>query len=284
MDNIRNNKMLLIAIIASFITSFMGSALNLTIPNIEKDFGVSSASVGWIINSYMLTCAVLAVPLGIIGDIKGKKKMLIAGLIVFFGSSIVASFSFNIIMLIVLRAVQGIGTAMIYSTNIAILVENSEKSSKGKNLGIAAGANYLGLSAGPVLGGFLNYYYGWKGVFIASAIVSLIAVIFSFGGVPKDVERDERKELDLKKLIGNKAFFTSNLTTLINFGAMFSISYMISIYLQQTKGYSSKTAGLILVCAPVVQTIISPIVGKLSDKFSPYKLSGSTSTHPSKTS
>lgn len=270
MDKI-DKRMLIVAIISSFITSFMGSALNLAIPNIENYFNVGTALVGWIINSYMLTCAVLAVPFGIIGDIYGKRKILIIGLVVFVVSSVMAIFSVNIIMLIVIRAVQGIGTAMIYSTNIAILAENTEQSLRGRNLGIATAANYFGLSAGPVLGGFVNYYFGWKGIFMISAVFSLLALIFSFSGIPDS--RKKRNKIDFKGIIKNKRYLTSNLATFINFGAMFSINYMVSIYLQETKGFNSKTAGFILVCAPIIQTIISPIIGKLSDKYSPHKIS-----------
>lgn len=273
MDKKAKTKLLVVALISSFITTFMGSALNLSIPNIQYYFDVSTASVGWIINSYMFTCAVLAVPLGIMGDIYGKKPLLICGLLVFCASSLGAIFSKNIMLLAVIRGIQGMGTAMIYSTNIAILVENSEPKQKGKYLGIVTSANYLGLSAGPVLGGIINYYFQWKGIFIVSAFISAIALFLSLKGTSSKRKDAKITKNDFVMLFKNKKYLTTNLATFINFGATFAISYMISTYLQEIKGFNSKVAGLILVSAPIIQTIISPIVGKLSDKFSPFKLS-----------
>ncbi len=279
MDINKNNKYLIIvAILSSFITTFMGSALNLSIPNIQSEFSISTATVGWIVNSYMLTCAVLAVPFGFLGDWFNKKILLCAGLFIFAGSSATGLLAKNIAILILIRALQGVGASMIFSSNIAILVENSSEEQKGKNLGLATGANYLGLSAGPIIGGYLNYYFGWKGVFFISAIIAGVAFVITLIKLPRTDRKDEpnkrgSKKWDYMSLIRNKAYISANLAAFINYGGTFAVGYILSIYLQNTRGFSSKNAGLILVIAPIIQTVISWMVGKLSDKFAPQKIS-----------
>lgn len=265
------NNVLIIALITSFIATFMGSALNLAIPTIEKEFDVSAARVGWIVTSYMLTCAVFAVPFGRLGDRLDRKKILCVGLMVFGSASTVSLYAESFNFLIMVRAFQGVGTSMIFSSNIAILIENSKGNQRGKNLGFAAAANYAGLSAGPFLGGMLNYYFSWKGVFFAAAIVSWIAFIIAVAKVPKSKSSDNRSSL--KSLVRNKKFVFSNIAAFVNYGGTFAANYMLSIFLQEDKGFTSRNAGFVLVAAPIVQTAVSLIVGKMSDKVSPHKLS-----------
>lgn len=265
------NNVLIVALITSFIATFMGSALNLAIPTIEKDLDVSAARVGLIVTSYMLTCAVFAVPFGRLGDRYNRKMILCLGLMVFGSASVTSIYAKNFEFLIMARAFQGVGTSMIFSSNIAILIENSNGSQRGRNLGFAAAANYAGLSAGPFLGGMLNYYFGWKGIFFTAAVVSWSAFIIAIAKVPKSQSSDSRSSL--KSLVRNRRFIFSNIAAFVNYGGTFAASYMLSIFLQEDKGFSSRTAGFVLVAAPLVQTAVSLVVGKFSDKVSPHKLS-----------
>ena len=103
---------LFVSVVTAFITTFMGSALNLSVPDIERDFDISAADVGWIVTIYMLTCAALAVPFGSIADIFKKKKILWMGILIFGLSSFAAVFSYNMMMLLMFRLGQGIGASL----------------------------------------------------------------------------------------------------------------------------------------------------------------------------
>ena len=161
-----------VTILTSFITTFMGSALNLSIPSIDAEFGAGSQTVNWVVTAYMLTCTGLAIPFGYLADSGNRSCILKIGIAIFTAASVFAVIFDRIGMLILFRGLQGVGAAMIFSSNIPILVDSFTEAQRGKVLGYAACANYLGLSLGPVLGGILNTNLGWRAIFVSTAVVS----------------------------------------------------------------------------------------------------------------
>lgn len=317
-----------VAVITSFITTFMGSALNLAVPNIESEFGVSAADVGWVITVYMLTCAALAVPFGRLADLFDRKKILWMGILIFTLASAASPLSSGMVMLLVFRFCQGVGASMVFSTNIAILVAAFDGSKRGQVVGYSTSATYVGLSAGPVLGGILTHNLGWKSVFLAAAAVSAVAFYSALKKLPQQTNekkadisfdykgnvlyvsaivalmyglsviktsrmgafimaagvllliifvhvelKEENPVINIDMFRSNKAYTFSNMAAMLNYGATFAISYLISIYLQVIMGYTSQHAGMILIVSPVIQAVLSPPMGKLSDRYSPYAMS-----------
>lgn len=318
---------LIVVMLTSFMTTFTGNALNLSIPAIEMEFGVSAQMVGWVMTLYTLICAVLAVPFGKIADTINRKKVFQTGLLIFAIGSFASIFAWSLNSLLIFRGIQGIGAAMIFATNMAILVGSFDQSQRGKVLGISTCATYFGLSTGPVIGGFLNQHFGWKSILIISGAMAVAALLLAITKVVDEKQKGTFGTLDYKGTLlyciglsglmygistlsqgavsyiitalgamllivfvyieakekdpiikismfrGNKAFLFSNLAALLNYGATFAITYLLSMYLQMAKDLSSQEAGLILITAPLVQAIFSPWAGKLSDHHSPFKLS-----------
>lgn len=370
---------MIVVIITAFITTFTGSALNLSIPDIGEEFGVSANFVGWLVTGYTLAVAAFSVPIGRLADITCRKTVLVTGLIIFVACCIAAVFSMSMAMLLFVRIMQGIGAAMIFSTNTAILIGAFPGNMRGRVLGYSLASTYVGLSAGPVAGGFLNHNLGWKSIFILTGILGAAAFFIALFKLPKDHQRNQaelaRQEVQAfwedhaqpqtqditagsfesdkaveseqmtepaesaektepaKKsmdLWGNalyvafivllmyglseigRGFFAigltaagifigvlfvwhewkaedpavkvtmfkdnigyafSNLSALLNYGATFAISYLISIYLQVVMGYSSQAAGLIMIFQPIIMAVLSPVSGRISDRVSPFKLS-----------
>lgn len=191
-----------VVILTAFVTTFTGSALNLSIPEMGQQFHVSAGTVGWLVTAYMLTVAALSVPFGRIADRTGKKWILVIGIFLFSASSAAAVFGFAIWMLIGLRIAQGIGGAMIFSTNIAVLVGAFSEKERGKILGYSIASTYTGLSAGPVIGGLLNYYLGWRSIFALTAAIGFLTLIVAWRRLPgenrqskKNIEYDVRGSL-----------------------------------------------------------------------------------------
>lgn len=316
-----------VAMITAFITTFMGSSLNLSIPNLEADFQVGATLVGWVITTYTLSVAAFSVPLGKLADATGRRKILLLGISGFALMSLCCAFAVNIWMLLALRVLQGFASAMIFATNNAILISAHPASDRGRVLGLSTAATYVGLSVGPVVGGLLNHYLNWHSIFIMASLVALVALILAIKGIPKHADEvDQTVQLDIPgnilyiacivvTLYGltnlstlnfawaillagialgatfvvieqrsknpvikismftqDKAFAFSNLAALLNFSATFALSYLMSIYLQVVMGYTSQSAGFILIALPIVQAVFSPMMGKLSDRVAPYKL------------
>ena len=308
----------LVVLLTAFITSFTGSALNLAIPDISEYYNASASLSGWIVTGYTLTVAAVSIPSGYIADRIGRKRILVSGLAAFTAASAAAVFSDSIMMLILSRAFQGIGAAMIFSTNTAILAESFGGAYRGSVLGYALAATYVGLSAGPFLGGIINYNLGWRTIFAITGSVTLVTLLLAVRGVLSDTGRrsrvyssgrrpsaslslmhdfagsdcilhnslgngfrrhefscngQPRKFINLQIIKGNRPFICSSLAALLNYGATFTVSYLLSIYLQVVLGYSSQTAGVILLVQPIIISILSPLAGKVSDSVSPFRLS-----------
>lgn len=165
-DTIRLKKtVLLISVITSFLTAFIGSSVNVALPSIESEFKIDAVTLVWISSSYLLTTAAFLLPLGKLADIKGRKKIFQTGLLVYTFFSLLSGFAFNTVSLIVFRTFQGIGAAMVFGTGTAIITSVFPVGERGKAMGYLVSAVYLGLSFGPFFGGLLTQYIGWRSIF-----------------------------------------------------------------------------------------------------------------------
>jgi len=167
---------LLVTTTASFIFTFMSSAVNIALPRLGKELSLDAVMLGWIATAYLLSSAALLVPFGRIADIYGRKKIFTCGMVIFTLSSFVAGLASSVTMLISCRVFQGIGGAMIVGTAIALLITVFPASERGKVLGINVAATYIGLSVGPVLGGVLTHNLGWRSIFFSSALLGLAVI------------------------------------------------------------------------------------------------------------
>lgn len=168
------------ATMASFLSPYIASSINIALPLIGKEFGVDAVLLGWIPTTYLLTSAVLLIPFGRLADLYGMKKIFTSGIIVYSLAVLLCGFSVSIPMLIGCEMLAGIGGAMIYSTSIALLTAVFPGNERGRVLGITVSAVYIGLSAGPFLGGLLAEAFGWRSIFLSIVPVGLAAFLLSF--------------------------------------------------------------------------------------------------------
>jgi len=169
---------LTVATIGAFITPFMVSSVNVALPAIEEGFqhqNVSAILLSWVATSYLLAAGVSLVPMGRLADIIGRKKILGYGFGIFALSSLLCALAPNVIFLLLFRGIQGLGGGMIFSTGMAILTSVFPPHQRGRVLGLAVTAVYIGLLSGPFTGGILTHYLGWRSLFI---------LIFFLGTIP----------------------------------------------------------------------------------------------------
>jgi len=178
-DKTFKKSVLLVSTFAAFLVPFLSAAVNLALPSIGKDLHANAISLSWVISSFLLSSAIFLMPFGRLGDIIGRKKVFSLGILLFTISTSLIIFSHTIIYLIVLRIFQGISSAMIFGTSMAIITSVFQPGERGKALGINITATYLGLSCGPPIGGLLTQYLGWRSIFaflIPFGIISLILI------------------------------------------------------------------------------------------------------------
>lgn len=308
--------------LASFLTAFTGSSINIALPTIGHELSIHAVRLSWITASYILSANVFLLPMGRLADIWGRARIFTLGTLVFTLASLACSLSSGSSMLIGFRAVQGLGGAMLFGTGVAILSDTFPAEERGKVLGINVTAVYVGLSLGPPLSGLITNSLGWRNIFLLSACVGLVvfgmafqklearktpaaggrfdlggtclwgsaltATVYGFSRLPavpglllvflglvlfsvflRGEDQKENPLLDLALFRKNRAFAFSNLAALINYSSTHGIGFLFSLYLQYLKGFTPETAGMIMICQPVVMAICSPFAGRLSDRIEP---------------
>lgn len=321
-DKSLKRSVLLVATFAAFLTPFLGSAVNLALPSIGKELGATAIGLGWVISSFILSSAIFLLPFGRLADIIGRKKVFTAGIFFFTVSTFLIVFARSLGSLIVFRIAQGISSAMIFGTSLAIITSVYGPGERGRAMGINITAVYLGLSAGPVIGGFLTSWLGWRSIFaflVPFGIVSLVLIktkikvewadsggekfdwrgsviygtalfsfMYGFSKLPASTgwiflsagiiiaavfvmaeKKISNPVFDVRLMLNNKVFAFSGIAALINYMATSATGFFISMYLQYLKGFEAGEAGLIMISQPVAMTLLSPVAGKLSDRYNP---------------
>lgn len=159
----------------SFTGSFLSTALNIAIPSMAADFDVLPDALTWVVTVFLITSAAFLLPFGKISDIYGRRRTYMTALIGFDIATFSAAFSPSLTILLLLRIVQGMFLAAIYVSYMPLLLTTTNETCQGRILGITVGLTYLGLSVGPVLGGILSQFAGWRCIFIIPAILTAIA-------------------------------------------------------------------------------------------------------------
>lgn len=316
---------LLIMTITSMLIPFMMSAVNIALPMIGRDLHADAVLLSWIATSYLLASAFFILPLGRLADIYGRKKIFSTGLLLFTAASLMVGLAPTITVLLIGRALQGFGAAMMFATSVAILTSVFPPSERGRVLGLNVSSVYIGLSLGPVLGGLLTQYAGWRSIFylmvptcaiiwfmlrrhlqqewresqgerfdvIGASLfsVTVSTLLYGLSSLPKPTGfiiiaiglaggvmflvrqvQVSHPIMDVRLFRSNRTFTLSSLAAFINYGATTSVVFLLSLYLQYLKGLSPRSAGLLLVIAPVMQAVTSPIAGRLSDRIAPQRL------------
>ncbi|WP_430973465.1 MFS transporter [Sunxiuqinia rutila] len=204
----------IIAVVA--VTSFMGtfliSSVNIALPAIERDFGLDAVSLSWVITSFLLATAMFLLPVGRLGDLKGVRRLFKFGVLVFTLSSLACGLAPSGFWLILFRYVQGVGAAFTSTTGPAILVSAFLPRHRGRVLGLAVSAVYLGLAFGPFAGGLLTQYLGWRSIFLVATFFGGIAVLVAYLFLGKD---EMRQEKPAQIAFGGTIFYMLGLVALV---------------------------------------------------------------------
>jgi len=183
--------------ISAFLTPFMSAAVTVALPTIGIEFGAETTWLNWIATSFLLAAAMALVPLGKVADIHGRRRMFAAGMAVHTLASVACALSPNIEALIALRAVQGVGGAMIFGTGTAILTSVFPAGERGRVLGINVGIVYAGLSVGPFLGGLMTQALGWRSLFLAGALLGAAGLAVTVHGIRSEWAEARGERFDL---------------------------------------------------------------------------------------
>ena len=168
--------------IGSFISVVDTGSMLVALPDIESHFNSNLATVQWVVVGYALAISVLLLPMGRLGDIAGRKKVYLSGFVIFVLAAALAGASrwINLPTLIVAKVLQGVGSAMIQATGMAILLSIFPAHERGKVLGSQLSVVGGGAIAGPALGGPIVSFLCWQWVFLINVPVGIITIALTF--------------------------------------------------------------------------------------------------------
>jgi len=239
-SNNKSSAILTAVLIAYVMMPIVGQSVNVALPAIGESLSSSPVILGWISISLFLSIAVFAIPAGKIADIYGRKKIFLLGVTICTVTSFLLALSYSAVTMILFRAIQGIGGAMVLNTGLVIVSSIYPAGQRGKPLGLCMAAIYTGQTLAPFLGGLLTHHLGWRSIFLGNVPFGLFIIGFMFRKI-----NGERLEAP-----GEKIDFVGA----IIFGIMIVlIMYGLSI-LPSTRGGWLILAGLM--CGPDVRACI----------------------------
>lgn len=184
--------------LAAFLIPFMGSSLSLALPVIQKELVVNVIILGWIPTAFVLANAATVLPFGRLSDIYGRKRIFSYGVLIYTTASLLAAFSNSGEILVFFSFLQGLGCAMIFATMVALLSSVFPMERRGEALGLYVSAVFIGLFLGPILGGVLIQYLGWRSIYLFNIPVGIILLSILFWKLRMEWAEAQGESFDIK--------------------------------------------------------------------------------------
>jgi EmrB/QacA subfamily drug resistance transporter len=171
----------------SMLLSALGTSIaNVGLPTLAQTFNATFQQVQWVVLAYLLAVTALIVSVGRLGDIMGRRRLLLAGIFVFTAASVVCGLAPTLGLLIGARAVQGLGAAAMMSLTMALVGETVPRAQTGRAMGLLGTMSAAGTALGPSLGGVLIATFGWRAVFLAPVPLGVAALLLTRKHLPAD--------------------------------------------------------------------------------------------------
>ncbi|KQY52288.1 MFS transporter [Lysobacter sp. Root494] len=179
------------------LSSLGTSIANVGLPTLVSAFGASFQAVQWVVLAYLLAVTTLVVSVGRLGDLIGRRRLMLVGISLFTASSIACGAATELWLLIAARAGQGLGAAVMMALSMALVGDAVPQERAGQTMGLLGTMSAVGTALGPSLGGLLIAAVGWRAVFLINLPLGLIALGLAYRALPADAPHDRRTSFDL---------------------------------------------------------------------------------------
>jgi len=318
----RLSLVLALLVTAQFIIVLDFSIVQIALPTMRTELGISLADSQWIVSAYGLTFAGLLLLSGRISDLYGRRKLFCIGLIIFALSSLAGGLSPSEVVLIASRAVQGVGAAIASATGLSLIVVSfAEGPARNRALSIFSAVSSAAFAAGVILGGVLTASLGWRSIFFINVPIGIVAAVLSSRYIVESRGESADRQLDVPgaiavtaglsllvyalteaantslissgtllflglsavvlagflmieskskaplmplRFLRRRGVFTANAIAIVTVSAMSGLIFILTIYLQQIRGYSALSAGIAFLPTALVFLVVG---GYLSARF-----------------
>ena len=183
-----------------FMIMLDNTVVNVALPTMQKDLHVSTARLEWVVVAYALTFAALLITGGKLGDLYGRRRLFVIGLVIFTASSLACGLATSAGLLIGARAVQGVGAALMSPATLSIITATFPPKERGQAIGIWAGVSALALAIGPLVGGVIVENINWNWIFFINVPVGVLGVVASQIFIRESRDTSHEQSLDLPGL------------------------------------------------------------------------------------
>ena len=177
--------------LSMLLASLATSIANVALPTLAQAFTASFQEVQWVVIAYLLAITTLIVSVGRLGDLTGRRRLLLAGIFLFTVASVLCGVAPSLWLLIAARAVQGLGAAIMMALTVAFVAETVPKAKTGSAIGLLGTMSAIGTALGPSLGGVLIAGLGWRTIFLINVPLGILTLFLAYRYLP--VDRQEPK-------------------------------------------------------------------------------------------
>jgi EmrB/QacA subfamily drug resistance transporter len=188
---------LIAAILGSAMTFIDGTAVNVSLPVLQRELHTTAEQTQWVIEGYALFLSALILLGGALGDLYGRRRIFEIGIFVFAISSLVCALAGSVGVLIAARCVQGIGGALSTPGSLALISAAYSSAARGRAIGTWSGFSSLTAAAGPVIGGWLTQEYSWRYVFVINLPIAVVVLIILYAAVPESRDDSADRKIDV---------------------------------------------------------------------------------------
>ena len=261
--------------LAVLLSSLGVSIANVGLPTLAQSFGASFQAVQWVVLSYLLALAALVVGAGRLGDVLGRRRLLLAGLALFAAASLAAALAPTLALLVAARAAQGAGAAVMTALAMALVSETVPRTHAGRAMGLLGTLSAIGTALGPTLGGLLIAGWGWRALFAVKLPLALLGLWLVRRYVPGDdraagagagrthgaglrVFAQALRDAPLRRGLATSALVSTVVMTTLVVGPF---------YLSRALGLPAALVGLAMSVGPLVSALGGVPAGRAVDRF-----------------
>jgi len=238
-------------------------------PNYASDLGASGIYIGLIYSSFSFSRVILQTPIGRLADTFSKKKIIVAGLIMYTIISVVYTYVTSPEMLIVVRVFHGVGSSMMMPVAMAYAMNLTPKGEEGKYMGYMNTALFSGFGAGPFIGGYIYENYSTRMVFNTMSVLVAISLVLTILLVPDEESlgmKPRQSPVPIREILGNKTLSSILIYRAVNALGRGTIMSFLPLFAVQILGLSSTNIGIILSTGIFLNAFLQTPMGILADR------------------
>lgn len=261
-------KRLAILALAMLLPSLAASVANVALPTLAENFAAPLAAVQWVVVAYLLAVTVTIVAAGRLGDRLGRRRVLVAGLVVFASGAALSGASSGLVPLIAGRVVQGVGAAAMLALALSFVGDVVGKDRTGAAMGFLGAASAIGTALGPALGGVMITAFGWRGLFLTLVPAALVSAVLAGRWLPLGNSPPIRPRA-VHALMRDPRLLTGLGASTLVAAVLMATLVIGPFYLSRVLDLPPALVGAVMSVGPLVAALSGVPAGRAVDRFGP---------------